>query len=345
MRRFLRLHGATCRRLGATYFETTTAFALWWFEQSGVERAVLEIGLGGRHDACNAVDSELSVVTSIALEHTQWLGHTQAQIAAEKGCVARPGKPTLVGPMTREAERALRNTITALGGTMVRVGHEIRLQEQECSGRGSRFGVTCLGQSVALSTRLLGRKAALNAGLAASAALHLVRAETRADRFRGWKGSLQRGVWAARWPARLQVISGGPTLVLDVAHNAAAVASLVEDWQNLWPRRRPVILAGLLDDKPAGAIGSLFSKIASRVVVTRPDSERAFDPELLALTWQPDFEHVEVVLNPGKAWQRASKLAGKQGCILVTGSHFVVGPVMRHLGLDPAVAVGPQEEP
>lgn len=335
MRLFLRHHGAACRRAGATYFETTTAFALWWFRQSGVEWAVLEIGLGGRHDACNAVNPSLSIVTSIALEHTDWLGRTQAEIAAEKGCVARSGKITLSGPLSVSAERSLGRTIRARGGLWMRVGRDIQILLRNSTHRGSSFDMRCLGHTVTLTTRLRGRKAALNAALAASAAMHLCRDRQTQELPTGWKRALRQGVLAARWPARLETVSRRPQIILDVAHNAASVASLVADWQEMWPERRPVILAGLLDDKPVRAIGSLLSELGSQVVITRPDSPRARDPEQVALSWRGSFERVWVEPVPKRALGTAMALAGKKGHVLVTGSHFVVGPILSQLGIDP----------
>jgi dihydrofolate synthase/folylpolyglutamate synthase len=335
MRQFLVLHGAACHRLEATYFETTTAFALWWFRRKGVEWAVLEIGLGGRLDACNAVDPALSIVTSISLEHTEWLGSTEADIAREKGGVARTGRVTLSGRLTRAAERSLRATVRACGGHLVCAGRQIKTDDLIPSGSGHSFRMHYLGERLALCTGLRGSHAVVNASLAVAAAMHACRDSCGGRLPRGWKRALQRGVCKARWPARLEVISGRPTAVFDVAHNEAAMQALVADWRRLWPKRQPVILVGLLRDKPARAIGALLARLSSRMVITRPDSPRALAPRQLADTWRDEVQSMQLEPTLPKAWDAAVKLAGKRGCVLVTGSHFVVGPILTHLRRSP----------
>jgi dihydrofolate synthase/folylpolyglutamate synthase len=335
MNEFLRRHGALCRRVGATYFETTTAFALWWFRERGVHWVVLEIGLGGRHDACNAVDPELSIVTSIALEHTQWLGSTQARIAAEKAWVARPGRPTLTGPLGRSAERSLRRTVAARGGHVLCFGHEIRVSRVKSSAGGSVLRLRVHDQQLDLSVRIVGAKAVINTALAAAAAMHIRHSGAAATWPRGWQEALRRSVRQARWPARLDRVRTQPFVIADVAHNEAAVAALVADWRRLWPRRRPVLLVGLLDDKPVRRIGALLSRLSSVAVVTRPDSERAVEPEQVAAAWRHNFERLVVATAPRRALERALELAGPTGSLLVTGSHYVVGPVLAALGADP----------
>ena len=336
MHEFLRRHGADCRRLGATYFETTRAFALWWFRRREVEWAVLEIGLGGRYDACNAVDPSLSIVTSIALEHTQWLGRTQAQIAAEKGCVARRDAPTLSGSLGKSAERSLYRTVKARGGYTLRLGHDILVSHAQSRARGGSLTLQCFGETLDLDVRIPGRKALDNAALAAAAAMHACRVMHPKRWPAGWKHTLRTGVRRARWPARFEQVQAAPQIVVDVAHNAASVAALVTDWQAFWPKRRPVLLAGMLDDKPARVIGRLFSKIASVAVITRPQSSRAIEPGELVRQWRRHFQRVEAVPGPRAALRRALELAGKHGALLVAGSHYVVGPILAGLGVDPA---------
>jgi dihydrofolate synthase/folylpolyglutamate synthase len=326
---FLRQFGARSRELGATYFEVTTAFALWWFAQQEVDWAVLEIGLGGRWDACNAVDPVLSIVTSVSLEHTGYLGRTQGAIATEKARVARAGRPLLAGPLGVSAQRALRSTVRELGGHLLRTGHDIRFSKPRLTLGGSRFTVRCGSASMNLQTRMLGSNAAQNSGLAAAAAWHIAREHTALAESECRK-AIARGVSRARFRGRLDVLGSRPLLVVDVAHNAAAVATLVADWRTLWPRKRPVIVAGLLEDKPDSRIGALLSEIALGAVITRADSPRAIPPEALAESWRRHFENVEVWPRMADAWKRAQQLAGSSGCVLVTGSHFVVGPFLAY---------------
>ena len=331
MHRFLKLHGGACHRLGATYFETTTAFALWWFRERKVEWAVLEIGLGGRLDACNAVDPKLSIVTSVSLEHTAYLGPTQTHIAAEKGGVARRHTPTFVGPLGSSAMRSLSRAVRAREGVLVCTGKDLRVSRVQSKLQGSRFTLHALGRQVDLHVPFAGGRAVVNAALAASAAVYICSTDHSGRDLTRWKRGLKRGVRAAHLSARLERVRVTPPIFVDVAHNEASVASLVDDWRRLWPGRKPVLLTGLLDDKPAKKIGRLLARVSDTAVLTRPDSPRAVAPLELARTWRGLFRRVDVVEPPGRALVRARELAGKQP-LLVTGSHFVVGPVLAKLG-------------
>lgn len=330
MNRFLKEHGQVCRQTGATYFETTTAFALWWFRRRHVQWAVLEIGLGGRLDACNAVEPALSIVTSVSLEHTEWLGDTQEQIAREKGGVARRGTITFAGSLSPSALRGLRQAVSEKGGRLVRAGRELRWGPIRFSSRGSAFTLQVNGSPCRLRMGQAGGKAAINAGLAAAAAQHICTNIASAERPADWKRRILRGVHTARMPARLEQLQTRPFIIADVAHNEASVIALVEDWRRLWPRRRPVILVGLLSDKPVRRIGELLSRLGDTVVITRPDSPRAVDPNKVKELWQDRFKHVHVVVEPVKAVAHALRLA-RGGSLLVTGSHYVVGPVLPRL--------------
>jgi dihydrofolate synthase/folylpolyglutamate synthase len=297
-----------------------------------VEWAILEIGLGGRWDACNAVEPELSVVTSIAREHTDYLGPTVAHVAREKAQVARSGKPVVVGTLGTTALRAMKSELHRIGAQSNWQGRDFELKDVRCSPRrGSGTLVDRFGR-IGLRTNLLGANAVTNAALAAEA-VRILGAEgvlSRGDR--DLNRAIRSGLAATRWPARLQVLCRRPLVIADVAHNRSAFEALVADWQALWPRRRPDIVAGLLDDKPAMAIGRLLGRIAHSITVVAPASPRAVPSATLARIWRRSVPRVQVAANLHAALETALDQAGDRGSVLVCGSHYLVGPALESLG-------------
>jgi dihydrofolate synthase/folylpolyglutamate synthase len=311
----------------ATYFEATTACALWLFAKHKVDWGVLEIGMGGRWDACNAVDPELSIITSVSREHTQYLGRTVAQIAREKAQIVRVGKPVLVGEVGRAARSVLASEFRRLRALPQFMGADFNLSSRNHTAEGGEGALEDQSGSVDIRTTLLGRNALLNSALAAEAARSLMETGKATITTR----DLQRGIAAAQWPARLQVIHQSPLVVIDVAHNAAAFAALCRDWKMLWPDNAPHVVVGLLEDKSPTPIARSLAQMAASVVVTTPDSPRAVSAATLARQWQSLISPVDAIPVIHGAIDLALRRAGKTGAVLICGSHFVAGPALRSL--------------
>lgn len=327
LQRFMREFAGILESTRATYFEATTACALWLFAKQRVDWAVLEIGMGGRWDACNAVEPELSIITSVSREHTQYLGRTVAQIAREKAQIARAGRPVLVGQVGRTARAALQSEFRRLRTKSQFMGSDFSLRRLIISETGGTGTLRDPLGAVEIETAVLGRNALANSAVAAEAARTLMRLGQATVTAR----DLQRGVAAAQWPARLQVICRKPLIVVDVAHNSAAFAALCRDWKALWPDRPPHVVVGLLEDKSPKPIARSLGEMASSVVVTTPDSPRAVAAETLAFQWRHAIEVVDAVPEINDAIAFALHKAGKCGAVLICGSHFVAGPALLYL--------------
>ena len=335
LREFLRVHGDDCRRVGASYFEVTTACALWMFARRRVQWAVLEIGLGGRLDACNVVDPEASIITSISREHTDYLGRTLAEIAVEKARVARRGRTVVIGDVQGRGGRALRDELSRIGARALMYDRDYRLDVQGVTARGSR-GVLAddMGrQPVSLS--MPGRNTLVNSVMAVEVARRLVASETLEVSRAALSDAVRVGLRTLTWPARLQVVGYRPLVVLDVAHNQAAIAALCSQWRALWSRQCPVLVIGLLCDKPAERIGRLLSEISDTCLVVSPESPRGVPAAALAAKWRHLFRHVAACDTIGTAIGQAIRRAGRSGSVLIAGSHFVVGPAYAQLGKKP----------
>lgn len=210
-----------------TQFEVFTAGAWLHFAESGVDLAVMEVGLGGRLDATNVVDAPLvSVITSLSREHWQRLGPTLADIAREKAGVLKPGRPAVVGPLPAEAEAVVQARLAELGCPAVWPAPAVPL-----GGRQARYGQG--DEAITYPLALLGEHQLTNSAIAI-ATLRTLRAQ-------GWTitdNAIAQGMGQARWPGRLQWVTWGEDpkgypLLLDGAHNAAA-AEVLRQYVDSW---------------------------------------------------------------------------------------------------------------
>ena len=328
---FMRRHEAAIRRTEATYFEATTACALWLFARTRVDWAILEIGLGGRWDACNAVEPDVAIVTSISREHTEYLGTTEAAIAREKAQVARPGKPVIVGRVSRAARASLNAEFRTLGAVPYWLGKDFEVTDSVYGTNGVAGTLRAAGRTLCLRSAIRGKHALDNAALAACALGAIASLATEPLPARAVRRAIVTGARNVRWPGRLEVVSRRPLVVLDVAHNAGSFRALAEDWRRHWPGVRPIVVVGLLADKPAGQMAGALEQICDSAIATRAQSPRAVAPSTLTRLLERRIPQIESIDSVEGAVRRAFQLAGRNGAILVCGSHFVVGPARAAL--------------
>lgn len=304
-----------------SFFETMTAVALQAFKEGGVECAVLEVGMGGRLDATNAVDAAMGVVVTIDYDHVEHLGGTIERIAGEKAAIAKPGKPLVSGVAQDEARAILRAAADRAGAELVEAR---RLADVHDLADG-RFEIRTPQRTYSdLRPPLRGRHQRDNARVAI-VALQTLGSELG---FEVDAARAREGLASTRWPGRLQWIEAKPPLMLDGAHNAAGAEALAEFLASQASRRRAVLLFGLTKDKEAqGIVGPLAERVDA-VVVTRARVERAAEPEDVARSFRDLVKRVEVVRDPAEALERARLLALPDGYVLVAGSLYLVGEVL-----------------
>lgn len=261
-----------------TPFEALTAAALLELAERGVEATVLEVGLGGRLDATNAVEPSLSVVTRIALDHRAELGPDLAAIAREKAGILRPGVPVVIAPQAPEAARALRAAAEAVGAPLVDVAREVRTGEIEWRGFDGLELEMRTGRGVyRLRSPLAGLHQVENLATAVAAAEQLAAAGAPIDR-----EAIEEGVRACRWPGRLELLrhpETGVEILLDAAHNEDGCRALGAFLGRLG---RPYgLVFGCLADKDAAAMLAAVADGAETLVLTKPPSRRAAEPAAL----------------------------------------------------------------
>jgi dihydrofolate synthase/folylpolyglutamate synthase len=309
-----------------SFFEVITATALQSFGDHGVQAALLEVGLGGRLDATNAVDAELSIIVSIDLDHTKTLGPTLERIAAEKAGIIKPGKALVSGVVRRRAVDVLQRICRERGSELIDAHTAVRLVGEE----NGAITLESAGRRYAnLRLALAGRHQVHNARVAVAAYELLARIiglEPDAD-------VVREGLANVRWPGRLQWIRDEPgraDLLLDGAHNPAGARTLANFLGSV-DRPAPVALFGAMHGK---LLPQMIEPLAPRlrgVVVARPSVRRAADPDEVAAIVRRYVDLVEVVPDPAAAFERAQALAGRERYVLVTGSLYLIGEILSLL--------------
>lgn len=306
-----------------TYFELATAAAFAFFAEQAVNAAVLEVGLGGRLDATNVVDAEVCVVTSIGVDHTEYLGEDIASIATEKVAIAGPNSILVTGPLPEEAFEVASQKARDLGIHHRRYGTDFSLGEAERGVGGWLATINGAEETYEdVFLPLHGRYQLTNLTTAVAAAEALLGDKLDVD-------AVRDAASAATMPGRMEILASSPTVMVDGAHNADGIATLVESLREEFPTTRWQLLLGLMGDKDVDLIVERLSPIVEGVVTTAVGDARAIPAEQLASSVAAKVEVPVLVseeVEHGLDMARAE--AGAEGAVLVAGSLYLVGDVI-----------------
>jgi dihydrofolate synthase / folylpolyglutamate synthase len=247
-----------------TYFETVTAMAFVLFADAKLDTVVLEVGLGGRLDATNVVNPELCVITPIDYDHQIFLGDTIQQIAGEKAGILKPGVPAVFAEQRPEAEAVLREHAQG----KYTLSRDWPITDLVMDARGSRFRLHGPTGALDIVCPLAGEHQVENARVAAIALAKL--------------GVSPAGIASACWPARLELVSERPEIIIDGAHNPAGTRALAAYIRRFYSGRRVWIVYGALADKAVTEMTAILFPLADRVILTAPANSRAQSPENIA---------------------------------------------------------------
>lgn len=316
-----------------SFFEATTAIALYALSQAEVDVAVIEVGLGGRLDATNVITPVVSVLTNVSLDHVQLLGDSLEAVAREKAGILKPG----VVAITAESEStplAIFLEKAAELGAPLRVLRAGDVRAIRTGLKGTRFEVQLERSGwTPLGCALAGAHQATNAALAARAL------ELLPEWLRPTLDAVRTGFAQVEWPGRLQIERAfGRTWVFDVAHNVAGVQALTAALAELKLPRPLIALVGVLGDKDWRTMLVPIDRVADAMVLTLPPTapeDRTWDPD--AVLREIVTSHTRVERDFQAALERVHALAAAgPGTILVTGSFHTVGDALIALGRAPA---------
>ncbi len=308
-----------------TYFEFGTLAALLLFQQEEAEVIVLEVGMGGRLDAVNIVDSDVAVITSVDLDHTAWLGETRDQIAREKAGIMRPGRPLVLADRQPPAPVF---ELAATGSVPVyRIGHEFR-QHVTVEGDWHWRGVTVDGLQVSVDVPFL---PTLHADVVAAALQALLLLDLLPE-----PQQLRQALATVRLPGRFEIFTtprSQSRTILDVAHNPGAAAELCRRLQGLrdtrdTPGQLIAVLAMMADKDVEGFIRALDS-VVDIWYIAQVNQARCMPAQQLARKVKSVVGSSEPILfqDVAGAYENACRVAGSEDFIVVTGSFFTVAEI------------------
>jgi len=309
-----------------TFFEAMTLLAFQAFADTPVDVAVIEVGMGGEWDATNVVNSQVAVFSQIALDHTKQLGSTVSEVAKTKAGIIKPDSIVVSQSQLPEAKLQLEKKMID-GQRLLVEGEDFRLISKKPENGGYRFSFeTNLVGYQNLFLPLAGEYQLQNAMLAASAC----------EAFLGGgqvalsEPILHSALADATSPGRLQAFRQEPLTILDAAHNPAGAKSLVAALQEYLEIDSCVVVLGTMEDKDYIQILEILKPIASRVVITQADSQRAIDTsELAKVADSLDIEFDEIE-SPELALEYATDIALERGLpVVVTGSILLIGEILK----------------
>ena len=307
-----------------TYFEFTTLAIARLLSLAPLDVVILEVGLGGRLDAVNAIDTDCAIITSVDIDHTEYLGSTREAIGFEKAGIMRAGKPAIVSDPV--PPQSLLDHAKRIGADLWQLGRDFNFagdpQQWNWAGRTRRFNALAY-------PALRGANQLLNATgvLAAFEALR--------DRLPITAQAVRTGLALVELPGRFQVVAGQPTLVLDVAHNLHAVSALVQNLDRMGFHPRTHVVFGVMRDKDIAAILTRIAPIVDAWHFTDLPTARAASAASIAETHAgltlkgPGSVTVACHADPSLALRAALVSADPTDRIVVFGSFFTVGGVLK----------------
>ena len=309
-----------------TFFEFTTALAFHWFREQNVQVAVVETGMGGRLDATNVVTPVVSVITSIGLDHQAYLGNTLEQIAAEKAGIIKPGRPVIIGTLPQNARAvveaaahtAASRMCTAADGCMV-----TRIEETLEAGQLLRIesGMIRIDR---VRCPLLGAHQRGNIAVAVATALTFAdetALPVSAD-------AIRAGLGAVHWPARMQVISRDPPLLVDGAHNPQAMQQLRVALEELRGTRPVGLIASFLADKDAAGCLSILAPLVQRCWLVERKGERGMTGQALRSAAASARLNAECLPLPEALQELRQWATRENGIGVIAGSLYLAGEAL-----------------
>lgn len=319
-----------------SFFEVLTAMAFAIFADLPVDVAVVEVGLGGTWDSTNVADGAVAVITPISLDHTQWLGDTVEQIAAEKAGIIKPGAVAVLAQQPVPAAEVLLRRAVSVGASVLREGIEFGVLNRDLAVGGQRLDLRGLrGEYSDILLPLFGAHQASNAAVALAAVEAFAPAEGDGEPGPLSQEIVREGFASTRSPGRLEVVRRSPVVILDAAHNPAGMAAALAAITEAFTFAALVGVLAVSADKDVPGILDQLEPVVSDLVVTQNSSDRSMDPEKLAELAAAVFgpERVHTARRLDEALETAVTLAdeasGADGLtrtgVLVAGSVITAG--------------------
>lgn len=306
-----------------THFELMTCMAILYFAEQKVDMAVLEVGMGGRFDATNAVIPKVSVITTISLEHQAYLGETLSQIAFEKAGIIKPGVPVVSGVRSEEAAATIKARAREADSEYFGVFHKKDCYRKTRTPDNYTFTYEMNGSIYAYSPSLLGAHQGENAAVVIAAAYYLSRNWKKLE-----KKKIIKALESTLWEGRLEVFMRKPLILLDGAHNEQGIRALRAYLREFVSAPITLVFAAMRDKKIDELADILFPAV-DNIILTSFPYHRAASPEEIKSRTSRYSQKFCLEPNAVKALQLAVTKSGINGVIVVAGSLFLIGEIKK----------------
>ena len=305
-----------------TFFEFGTVLAFLYFKENDTDVNILEVGLGGRLDATNLCKAEISIITSISYDHTEFLGNDLKQIAFEKASIIKERGTVFAHIPNEEIFNVVNSLAQDRGASIYRLNKEFQITQIEAKRGHQIFNFfTDKSELTGLKLPLMGHFQAQNAGLALAAC----------NQFLGKNDEdvVRKGLEQVQWEGRLEVISEAPMVVLDCAHNVASVSNMTAELRKNHDFSRCLVVLGLMKDKEIDKIIEILSDFGDRFYLVQVNPQRGETPERLKEKFKKFNKIVQVSESVPSALQAAKEIAKPDDLVCITGSIFTVAEAKK----------------
>lgn len=318
----------------ATFFEIVTAMAFYHFAREKVEWAVIETGMGGRFDATNIITPQVSVITNLSIEHTDYLGHTIRDLAREKGGIIKSGVPVVTAVSQPSGIDRLSKIAKDQGAALYRFKKAFSIRKTPGQATYNYKGI--YQNFKGLTKPLSGEHQRENLSLAL-AAVELVFEQNQITdpRYKLTQDVLHKGLAQVNWPGRLEKIMDHPLVILDGAHNFKACVLLGKYLNQTLGDKKLTLVIGILDDKPYEAMLAQLLPRAQRVIVTKAKINRSIEPAMLTAAVKKIFKgDLQVIEDVKEAVSHAISTSCYNDAICISGSLYVAGEAKEKFDMD-----------
>jgi len=312
-------------KIPITFFEFGTVLAFLYFHEQDTDISIIEVGLGGRLDATNLCKAKISIITSISLDHTQYLGDNLQQIAFEKASIIKECGTVFAHIPEEEVFQVVNRLAKKCFADVYRLGLDFHVTPDAGNSEDNTFSYRWGSRSLKkLTLPLNGRFQWNNAGLALSACLAL-----NEDGFNIEEKHLRQGLEMVSWEGRLETVFSHPTVILDCAHNEASVRKMTIELRENFKYSRCFIVLGLMQDKNIDEIIKILSQLGDQFFLVSVNPPRGETPEKLAKKLKSHNKASQTFETISDAFQAVKQIANQDDLVCITGSIFLVAAAKK----------------
>jgi dihydrofolate synthase / folylpolyglutamate synthase len=328
------VHAVDLGKRRATFFEINTAMAFYHFSREKVDWAIIETGMGGRFDATNVIRPQVSVITNLSIEHTDYLGSTIKDLAREKGGIIKQATPVVTGVSQPSGLGVIRQIAVDKSAPLFQFKHDFTLRKNP---KKATYTFRGLDQTYGdIIKPLPGDHQRENLSLALAACELVFDKFKRTDpRYTLSPDLIKHGLATAKWPGRLEIISQTPLVILDGAHNLKAAQLLGKYLSQTLSGRNLTLVVGILDDKPYQEMLKHLVPYAQRIILTRAKIDRSLGTGVLKKAVKKlTRKKIEVIEDVQTAVTHAIATCSDNDAVCIAGSLYVAGEAKEKFNVD-----------